>query len=257
MKYFALLTVIVIIMIIIIKSSTASEPSSPLNAARQLIVVTTPSWKDLQASVYRFERLKKGWKRLPGHFEAVVGSNGLAWGIGLHDKNGDGPIKKEGDRKAPAGIFRLVKAMGYSSTPPAGATYPYVPIKEKSHCVDDSDSRYYNQIVNEDDLPAPASSLWKSSEIMKRKDSLYKWLIVVDHNMKEPKPGAGSCIFIHVWRTKEKGTAGCTAIEEKDVVELMTWLKSDANPLLVQLPQAAYDQYWQQWNLPDPGLMSQ
>jgi D-alanyl-D-alanine dipeptidase len=247
-KKIALVIVAAIIAIFIVKSSNASDGDT----SRQLIVVTTPSWSDSKAHLYRFERSENGWKKVPGHFDAVVGSNGLAWGKGVHEKNDEGPVKKEGDRKAPAGIFRLGKAMGYSSTPPASITYPYVPIKEKTHCVDDSASRYYNQIVNENDLSTSSHNLWASSEIMRRKDSLYKWLIVVNHNVKAPEAGAGSCIFIHVWRTKSKGTAGCTAMEEKDIVELMTWLKHDANPLLVQLPQAAYEQLWQQWNLPDP-----
>lgn len=253
MKYIMLLTAIAIITIIIIKSSIASE----VDASHQLIVVITPTWNDLKARVYRFEKSEKGWQRLTGHFEAVVGSNGLAWGIGLAEKNEGAPVKKEGDRKAPAGIFHLVKTMGYAQTPPPGASFPYEEIKEKTHCVDDKESRYYNQIVKESALPAPAADLWKSSELMKRKDVLYKWLVVVDYNRTDPAPGAGSCIFIHVWRSSEKGTAGCTALAEKDVVELMTWLKSEAHPVLVQLPRASYEQYWKEWNLPAPESFSQ
>lgn len=248
MKYIVLLTAIAIIAIIIIKSSIASEA----NASRQLIVVITPTWNDLKARVYRFERSEKGWQKLNGHFEAVVGSNGLAWGIGLHKESSECLVKKEGDRRAPAGMFRLVKSMGYAAAPPVGVAFPYAQITGDSHCVDDKGSRYYNKIVKESDLSAPAAELWKSSEVMRRKDILYKWLIVVDHNMKNPKPGAGSCVFIHVWRSPEKGTAGCTAMEEKDVVELMAWLKSEADPVLVQLPKASYEQYWKEWNLPAP-----
>jgi L,D-peptidoglycan transpeptidase YkuD (ErfK/YbiS/YcfS/YnhG family) len=212
-KYIILLTIttIAIIAIIVIKSSIASET----DASRQLIVVITPTWNDLKARMYRFEKSEKGWQKLIGHFDAVVGSNGLAWGIGLHKGNIEVPVKKEGDRKAPAGMFRLVKSMGYAAAPPVGVTFPYVQISDDSHCIDDKESRYYNQIVKESDLQTPAAELWKSSEHMKRKDILYKWLVVVDHNMKNPEPGAGSCIFIHVWRSPEKGTAGCTAMEEK------------------------------------------
>jgi L,D-peptidoglycan transpeptidase YkuD (ErfK/YbiS/YcfS/YnhG family) len=206
--------------------------------------------------MYRFEWSDKSWRRLNGYYEAVVGGKGMAWGIGLHDKNGDGPIKKEGDRKAPAGMFRLIKAMGYS-TPPVGVTFPYEQITADAHCVDDRNSQYYNRIVKESDLSAPAPDLWKSSEIMKRKDNLYKWLLVVDHNTKTPQPGAGSCIFIHVWRSKEKGTAGCTALEEKDVVELMTWLRTDKHPLLVQLPQEESKLRWKEWKLPPPEFLDQ
>jgi len=257
MKYGVLLTMIAIITIIIIKSSVASQISTEVNSSRQLIVVITPSWNDLKARIYRFERSKKIWLKLPGHYDAVVGSKGMAWGTGFHERAETDPVKKEGDRKAPAGMFGLIKAMGYSSTAPVGALFPYNQIEDKLHCVDDKDSRYYNRIVKESDLTAPAADLWKSSEILKRRDDLYKWLIVVDHNVKDPKPGAGSCIFVHIWRTAEKGTAGCTAMAENDVVELITWLKSEAVPALVQLPRAVYEQYWKQWDLPAPAMFLQ
>jgi L,D-peptidoglycan transpeptidase YkuD (ErfK/YbiS/YcfS/YnhG family) len=251
-KYIVLLTVVAIISIIIIKSSTASELPTVTSASRQLIVVITPSWNDLKARVYRFEKSETSWRKLTGIYEAVVGSKGMAWGQGFRGNNETDPVKKEGDRRAPAGIFGLVTAMGYTSTPPVGITFPYEQIKENSFCVDDMASHYYNRIIKTSDLSAPAADLWKSAETLKRKDDLYKWLIVVDHNVKDPKPGAGSCIFIHVWRSPEKGTAGCTAMTEKDVVELMTWLKNDADPALVQLPRAEYNHYWREWNLPDP-----
>ena len=257
MKYVVLVTMVAIITIIIVKSSMASESSTATTSSRQLLVVITPSWNDLKAHMYRFEKSEKSWRKVAGHYEAVVGSKGMAWGAGFHGNNETDPVKKEGDRKAPAGIFSLVTAMGYDSTPPIGSAFPYEQIKEDSFCVDDVTSHYYNRITRESGLPAPASELWKSAETMKRKDNLYKRLIVVDYNGKDPKPGAGSCIFIHVWRSAEKGTAGCTAMTENDIVELLTWLKNDAGPVLVQLPRAAYEQYWKQWDLPAPALFPQ
>jgi zinc D-Ala-D-Ala dipeptidase len=223
--------------------------SFQITSSRQLIVVLSNSWIDLKARIFRFEMHGSEWVRLPGHFEAVVGGSGMAWGIGLHEKHGEGPVKKEGDRKAPAGIFRLVKAMGYDSAPPARVSFPYKQILEKSLCIDDPDSKFYNQILNETEIPLPGIP-WKSSELMRRKDALYKWLIVVDYNVVEPKPGAGSCIFIHVWKSGTEGTAGCTAMAEKDLLELLAWLKSDANPTLVQLPKDVYDEYREPWDLP-------
>ena len=252
MKYLALVKVFAIISIILIKSSTAAELPTLPESSRQLVVVITSSWNDHAARMYSFERSPKDWQKLPGHYEAVVGSKGLAWGVGLHGISETDPVKKEGDRKAPAGIFRLIQAMGYGSAPAPGVTFPYEQIKNDSHCVDDVNSQYYNRIVKESDLPAPKAELWRSSEIMKRKDDLYKWLIVVDYNRKKPSPGDGSCIFIHVWRSAEKGTAGCTAMAEKNVVEFITWLRREADPVLVQLPQKVYEQNWRKWKLPDP-----
>jgi L,D-peptidoglycan transpeptidase YkuD (ErfK/YbiS/YcfS/YnhG family) len=92
---------------------------------------------------------------------------------------------------------------------------------------------------------------------MKRKDDLYKWLLVVGYNKKDPHPGSGSCIFIHIWRAPGKGTAGCTAMAEKDLVEILQWLKLEENPALVQLPLPVYKQYWKEWQLPDPAFLAE
>jgi len=78
----------------------------------------------------------------------------------------------------------------------------------------------------------------------------YRWLIVVDYNRQDPKPGAGSCIFLHIWRSAEKGTAGCTAMAEQDLLALLGWLRNEKNPLLVQLPRAEYERVWKAWGLP-------
>lgn len=252
-RYVVLFAMIAIIAAILVKSSNAGDSVAP----RQLIVVVSNSWNDVQARLYRFDRTDRGWKKAGGPFTAVVGGKGLAWGIGQHEQGGAGPIKKEGDRKGPAGMFRLVTAMGYDAAPPAGVTFPYEQAKETLHCVDDPASKYYNQIIDERGLPSPPKTLWKSSEVMKRKDNQYRWLIVVDHNRKAPKRGAGSCIFIHIWRSQDKGTAGCTALEEKDIVELLQWLKRENDPLLVQLPRPVYETYWKTWNLPAPELLDQ
>jgi D-alanyl-D-alanine dipeptidase len=249
MKYVALLTVVAIITIIIIKSSAAAAVPT-LASSRQLIIVISDSWDSSKASLYRFERSDAGWSRTLSRSDVVVGSNGMAWGIGLLPKNSNGLVKKEGDRRAPAGIFRLKQAMGYAPAAPEGASYPYEQISKASRCIDDPASALYNRIVNEGEMGTQNGVPWKSAEVMLRKDNLYKWLIVVDHNMTTPLAGAGSCIFLHIWRSAERGTAGCTAMAEQDLLALLGWLRNEKNPLLVQLPRAEYERVWKAWGLP-------
>jgi D-alanyl-D-alanine dipeptidase len=233
-------------------SGICAEPA----ITRQLIVVVTDSWNDTGARLYCFERRAGKWKKAKGWFMAVVGEKGMGWGVGIAGGQPMFPIKMEGDRKAPAGIFPLVKAMGYEASPLAGS-FPYEQIGESTQCVDDPGSPLYNMIVKESDYNVPAFEHWKSSELMKRKDGLYKWLVVVGYNMKGPKPGSGSCIFMHIWQSPGKGTAGCTAMAEKDIVELLHWLKVEKNPVLAQLPLPVYKQYWKEWQLPAPEFLDE
>ena len=146
--------------------------------------------------------------------------------------------------------------MGLLPVRPADSAFPYHAIKSGTHCVDDSASRYYNRIVNESEFPGQAAELRNSSERMWQVPDLYRLLIVVDYNVRDPKPGHGSCIFMHIWRGKGHATNGCTAMSEADLTEIMKWLKPDAHPGLVQLPLDVYRQIWQKWHLPAPELLN-
>jgi L,D-peptidoglycan transpeptidase YkuD (ErfK/YbiS/YcfS/YnhG family) len=220
-----------------------------LPPAEQLVVVLAESWSAVPARLFCFDKIGTVWQLINRPIDAVVGNNGMAWGHGFNEHAQSDPVKKEGDRKAPAGVFRLIKAMGYAETAPDGSAFPYERISESHCCVDDPASGKYNRIVNTAD---PNSEItWNSAEVMKRTDDLYKWLVVVDYNKEQPVPGAGSCIFIHVWRSKDEGTTGCTAMAEKDMITLLAWLKPELNPMLVQMPGPEYERRRIEWNLPD------
>ena len=36
---------------------------------------------------------------------------------------------------------------------------------------------------------------------------------------------AGSCIFVHVWRSKNSGTSGCVALTQSDVEAIQNWVR--------------------------------
>jgi L,D-peptidoglycan transpeptidase YkuD (ErfK/YbiS/YcfS/YnhG family) len=73
----------------------------------------------------------------------------------------------------------------------------------------------------------------------------------VNYNTNKPVPGNGSCIFIHIWGNDHEGTSGCTAMKEDDLLQILHWIKSSANPLLVQLPKQEYLKFSAQYGLPE------
>jgi D-alanyl-D-alanine dipeptidase len=160
---------------------------------------------------------------------------------------GSGPLKKEGDGKAPAGVFRLSTAFGFAGTAP-GLKMPYTSLTPTVECVDDVNSRRYNLIVDRNRV---SNVDWRSSEKMRAVDG-YRWGVVVDHNASPPVAGRGSCIFLHIWAGPEKGTAGCTAMEQPNLEAMLRWLDAKKNPLLVQLPEAEYTRLRSLWKLPAP-----
>ena len=174
----------------------AQKAPQSLTESRQLVLVVTPDWNAVDGRLWRYERgsAKEGWQQRGGGLPVVVGKKGLAWGRGLHEKQkSDGPIKKEGDGKSPAGIFRLSSAFGYAATNDAGAIkLPYTHLTGTIECVDDVKSEHYNTILDRRNINAPD---WNSSEQMRLQKDYYRWGVVVDHNAAPIAKGGGSCIF--------------------------------------------------------------
>jgi len=158
-----------------------------------------------------------------------LGKNGLGWGIGLkeipHAQNE--PIKHEGDKRAPAGVFLLTESFGY--TPQHQGKLPYLYADKNLICVDDSHSSFYNQIIE-------ANGNEKSFEHMRRQDGQYRYGVVVAHN-PNAVPMRGSCIFLHIQKEKNHPTVGCTSMEEEDLKKIIRWLDKKKHPLLIQIPQ--------------------
>lgn len=230
--------------------AAAGRTPAPLARSRQLVVVTTRGWDDVPGLLRRFERRGAGgaWARVGADVPVAVGRSGLGWGLGLADAGAAaGPRKREGDGKAPAGLFALGPAFGFAPAREAAwLRLPYTPLTPSVECVDDAASRRYNLIV---DRAAAGEVDWNSSERMRSVDG-YRWGLVVRHNAQPPRPGGGSCIFLHVWAGPGRGTAGCTAMEEASLRELLGWLDPKRGPLLVQLTEAEYARLRAEWRLP-------
>ena len=227
--------------------SRRAKQGSPLARSRQLVVVTTRDWDAVQGTLRRFERKdsKSEWRQVGDAVPIVVGRGGLGWGAGLNSETGEGPVKKEGDGKSPAGVFSLSDAFGFAADAP-GLHVPYTPLTPTVECVDDTSSRRYNLIV---DRGGVRDVDWNSSEKMRSVDG-YRWGVVVEHNASPRVPGRGSCIFLHIWSGPEKGTAGCTAMGQPNLEALLRWLDAKKKPVLVQLPEAEYERLRSAWKLP-------
>jgi len=254
-------------------AARAAEPSA-LASSTQMIVVTTQDWSAVEGRLQRYERGNphKKWRAVGEPISVVVGKNGLGWGAGviptdnaptddpkIKIRAATDPVKKEGDGKAPAGVFALGTGFGYAPQPLPGSKMPYLNLTPSVECVDDTSSKFYNRVVDRSavvdrDTAAPD---WNSSEHMLRSDELYRWGVVVghngiaaEHNANAPAPGGGSCIFLHIWRGPGQPTVGCTAMPQDQLESLLTWLDPARNPLLVQLPAPAYERLRKRWKLP-------
>lgn len=229
----------------------AANPSSPaqlLNHSRQLLVVTTDAWDISHGQMRLYERSNdmQAWQAVGGPIHVTIGKEGLAWDNSLKQQPLAGPIKKEGDLKTPAGVFPIDSVFGFAPSSIKNIKMPYIQIMPDTVCVDDSNSKFYNRIINSKKIKNPD---WKSGEQMHSMPQ-YMWGIKIDYNTKKPVANAGSCTFIHVWKDANQGTAGCVAMSESDIEQLITWLNAKRNPSIVILPKSAYKTAEKSWNLP-------
>lgn len=210
-----------------------------------MLVVTTPGWNAVNGDLQRFEWHGKDWQAIGDKIAIVVGKNGIGWDgtVDLPFKTND-PVKKEGDGRSPAGVFPVTTLFGFDAAA-FNQKMPYRQLTDSIECVDDASSISYNKVVDRSEIRNPE---WNSSEKMRTID-VYKQGAVIGYN-GDSLPGAGSCIFLHIWRGTGRGTAGCTAMSETQLLEVLNWLDESKKPVVVQMPASAYSRARVSWDLP-------
>ena len=231
----------------------ADSSSRPLPAAtRQLVLVLVPDWQATAGRLQRYARdAGGGWAAEGDALHVVVGRGGSGWGLGGHQAQGRGPVKREGDGRSPAGVFAIGPAFG--SLPRIDTRLDYLPLDGGHWCIDVPDSPHYNRIVHEQDVGG--GGIAGSSEPMRRDihldgDPQYRLGFVIGHN-RAAQPDAGSCIFAHLWIDEQTPTAGCIGMAEPALAATLAWLDAAAAPQLVLLPDAEYRRLRDEWELPD------
>ncbi|MGV8961598.1 MAG: L,D-transpeptidase family protein [Stenotrophomonas sp.] len=245
-----LLSCATLLLSILAPAAMAAAPVSPLHSARQLVVVTAEDWDAPQGKLQSFVRGQHGWQAEGEAFDVALGRSGSAWGLGLHPAQQDGPQKREGDGRSPAGIFGIGEAFGYAAK--IDSAMPYQPMQQSSYCMDVPESPLYNRIVDAEQVGADAvegSTEPMRLDLHNNGDNRYRQGFVIEHNPRAI-PGQGSCIFAHLWRSAGETTAGCTAMQPEHMQALLAWLRPDAKPLFVLLPRAEYQRLQQAWALP-------
>lgn len=250
MKVSATLALLVLLAIPMLAQVKTAEPVTtkvPFEKSLQAVVVTTKDWSATAGTATLFERkdTKSKWRSVGEEFPVVVGRNGLALAKELTAID-LAVYKSEGDGRAPAGLFPLKASFG-TSTKPTAVELPYTKLEEFTECVDDPKSNFYNRIVNRMQV---GNFDWKSSEKMLAIGDEYGLGVFIAYNSFPVQKGAGSCIFLHVWKDQNTATDGCTAMERRNVERIVAWASPSKNPYLVQLTEELYKKYQKAWKLP-------
>jgi len=150
-------------------------------------------------------------------FRCQVGAGGL--------KNA--AKKVEGDKTTPIGKWRLVKLYYRADRVlrPKSKKKNTLKIQRiTKYCgwCDDIRSNYYNKYLNINNPLLPKigfEKLWRG-------DNAYDIVIQISHNTNPTIKNKGSAIFIHCSFEDTRSTAGCIALEKRDLIFLIKNLKS-------------------------------
>ena len=129
-------------------------------------------------------------------------------------KNGITNSKIEGDKCTPSGIYSIEKIYYREdrlSMPKLD--FQTIPINKNSGWCDDIRSTYYNKFIK-----FPFSY---SAEFLYREDDIYNIICIINYNTNPIIKNKGSAIFLHVANIDYSGTAGCLALKQDDLIELL------------------------------------
>jgi L,D-peptidoglycan transpeptidase YkuD (ErfK/YbiS/YcfS/YnhG family) len=237
--------------VLFILLTTLTEAAFELPAkTRQAIVGVAKGWNSSHVTLHLYERNSKGaWQVVSKPWKGRLGTKGLAWGRGLHPIPSGATRKREGDRRAPAGVFSIGGAWAYDPSTNHHPNLSFNKITTRDLWVEDVNSPSYNQHIRLDHEPKTA---WEEKQQMRQNDGAHALKLFIDHNVHpKPVPGAGSSIFFHIWRGGgSRATFGCTTMHENQLRRLVRWIDPRQNPVYILLPVEDYKQLRLDWQLP-------
>lgn len=151
------------------------------------------------------------------------------WQVGgVCGMNGISTSKVEGDKKTPEGVFSPTISFGLKDNP--GSKLDYHKIVEGDYWVDDSNSPYYNKLVNTN----TTAKNWNSAEDMLGATPYYNYAISLDYNI-DAVPNKGSAVFIHCTKDlTDTYSAGCIRIPEEYMIKLVNSVDSKTKIVILE-----------------------
>ena len=201
---------------------------SHVGDARQVIIVSAPSWSSHVGTLSAWRRTAHGWRRVLGPFPATLGARGLVAAA----------QRRQGTSTTPAGTFALVSAFGRRPDP--GAHLPYRRLTtDDAWPYNPADPATYNVFQ---DAHHSWASYGNQVEHLAAKGRQYDYVAVLDYNLppgpisrdadgvrRTASPAntrAGGGIFLHV--SNGRLTTGCVSIPEPAMRAVLTWMRPGA-----------------------------
>ena len=217
-------------------ASAAPELPAALNSvgkSEQVVLVQANNWNATKGTLRAFAKIKGSWTEIQTKVPVDLGYGGLVPG----DK------RRQGTGKTPTGTYAITSAFGRKADP--GTKLDYIKI-------DRNDAWTYNpRVPSTYNIFQTANRSWKSYgnyvESLYSYGKQYNYVAIMDFNLprgnitkgpngvyrtdKPANTSRGGGIFLHVSNGDE--TAGCIAVSEPVMRDLMTWFNPKKNPVII------------------------
>lgn len=207
--------------LIALAGSVAAGPAGPpplpsrladTGGGTQLITAEAPDTGSHTGRVTWWDRRWGTWV-VAGSAPARFGANGLA----------DGATRTQGTNTTPTGLYGLPYAFGIKAAP-AGASYPYRRVNDRSWWCQDNAARAYNRWVE----PRPPDCRAGEAEHLITYATQYARALVIGFNYERPVRGRGAGIFLHV--NGRGATAGCVSVPAAAMDRILAWADPARRP---------------------------
>lgn len=232
------ITFLTLFLMSLIPHSVSAAPALPaaLNSvgnSQQVVLVQANNWNATKGTLRAFAKVKGSWVEIQKRVPVDLGYGGLV----------QGNKRKQGTGKTPTGTYAITSGFGRKADP--GTKLDYIKI-------DRNDAWTYNpRVPSTYNIFQTANRSWKSYgnyvESLYSYGKQYNYVAIMDFNLPRGKitKGAqgiyrtdkpantqrGGGIFLHVSNGDE--TAGCIAVSEGVMRDLMTWFNPKKNPVIV------------------------
>ncbi|WP_435971048.1 L,D-transpeptidase family protein [Streptomyces sp. Qhu_M48] len=188
------------------------ERMADTGGGSQLITAEAADTHATTGTLTWWDRRDGRWVRA-GSAAARFGAKGLA----------DGTRRRQGTNTTPTGLYRLPYAFGIAPAP-AGTSYRYARVGERSWWCQDNDSRAYNRWV--EGLPRDCRAA--EAEHLVSYTTQYAHALVIGFNYDRPVRGRGAGIFLHV--NGRGATAGCVSVPADAMRAVLAWADPARRP---------------------------
>lgn len=179
--------------------------ANSVGAATQVVSVVSTGGSNAQMNIY--QRASDGWQPLKAGILTHVGSAGMA------------PQAKSEYPATPMGVYTLDSAFGTAPNP--GSGLPYTQVGPNHWWNGDENSPTFNsmQVCEKSQCP------FNTAESENLQIPQYRHSVVMGVNKNKVR-GGGSAFFFHA--TDGGPTAGCVAIDDTMLVQIIRWLRPGA-----------------------------